>query len=175
MCVRSLGDLLSSPQRNSSESHLPSYDLIVKASWEQVAAFCGLVTIRWPCYTVHHAMMTQGKIQYCLLPYKQIAYNDSVTITKINVYLCIEAGTKLVWRRRLQNWYEDGGLLCYSPTSTAYTSKFSHAWNLPVHLSWVSVPICFLPGHTVWCDCCPVVLPVHVCHHGTQTVWKDEQ
>ena len=39
-------------------------------------------------------MMTLGKIQHCLLPYKQIAYNESVTITKINVYLCIEAGTK---------------------------------------------------------------------------------
>ena len=148
----------------------PSYHLIVKASWEEVAVLCGLVTIRWPRYTAYHAMMTLGKIQHCLLSLdfiNRLAYNESATITKTNVHMCIEAGTKLVWRRRLQDWYEDRG--GYSPTSTAYTSKFSHAWNLPVHLSFASVPICFLSGHRVWCDCCPVVLPVHVCHHGTQS------
>ena len=111
---------------SSSEGHLPSYHLIVKTSWEEVAALCGLVTIRWPCYTVHHAMMTLGKIEHSLYFINRVAYNEYIIITKTNMHL-------VHWSR-----YKTRKLNYGIPLLKlhGYTCKFLQAWNLPVHLSW---------------------------------------
>ena len=83
---------------SSSESHLPSYHLIVKPSWEEVAAFCGLVTIRWPCYTLHHAWW----------PWETSTLLIALVLPKNT---CIQWSVKPMYTcalKRVENWCEEG-------------------------------------------------------------------
>ena len=155
---------------------------------------CGLVTIRWPSgdhatlYTMRWWPWERFNIGYCLYYHSTKLYRKSLLLSiciychkcaaqvtmVINViFLCCSLilHKSIVWKIGLYS--------CYSPTVYPLCSPAIpttvHSSNLPVHLCWVAVPVCFLWGHRVWCDCCPVVPPVHAYHHGRQTVWKDEQ